>query len=158
MTALVYDCALGRELTPEEVAALPAPDPLPLDEQKARLKAEIKAQQAALFQSGWTHDFGAAGTHTLDLRSPDDKANWTLLLIKAQGMIGAGAGAMTVTLRTQANETIELTATETATAMAQFLSWGEDMLSAKWGLDEAVDAAADVEAMAAIDITAGWPA
>ena len=44
--------------------------------------------------------------------------------------------------------------------MIEFLAWGEDMLAAKWDLDEAIDAAIaaeDTEALAAIDTEAGWP-
>jgi hypothetical protein len=134
-----------------------AVDYLELADARGVLKAAVKRRQAELFAAGWTHDFGAAGTHTLDLRDADDKANWTLLLIKTQGMIAAGGGALPVTLRTQANATIELTATDANAAMIAFLAWGEDMLTAKWDRDAAIDAAEEHAALEAIDIEAGWP-
>lgn len=130
---------------------------IPLDDAKAAKKVAIKAHQAVLFAAGWTHDFGAPGVHTLDLRGADDKGNWTLLLIKTQGMIAAGGGAMPVRIRTAANATIEVTATIANAAMVQFLAWGEAMLSNKWDLDEAVDAAATTNDVDGIDETAGWP-
>lgn len=131
---------------------------VPLDDVKAAKKAEIKAVQTGRFAAGWTHDFGAAGVHTLDLRpGTNDKSNWTLLLIKTQGMIGAGFGAAPVSLRTAADELITITANEANAAMTAFLAWGEALLSHKWELDDAVDAAANTQAVAAIDAGAGWP-
>lgn len=135
--------------TPAEIAA-------DLDVAKAAKKELVKDHQAALFQAGWTHEF-SVGTHTLDLRNADDKANWHLLLSKTDKMIAAGAGAAPVKLRTAANATIEIAASEANAAMTAFLSWGEDMLSAKWAVDEEIDQAADHAALAAIDITVGWP-
>lgn len=151
------DCTLGRELTEEEIAALP-PEPVPtLAEAKAALKAAVRTHQASMFDGGWAHDFGEAGVHTLDLRDADDKANWTLLLFKVTGMVGAGAGAFPVTLRTAANETISISAAETQAVMGAFLQWGESMLAAKWALDNQIDDAASHAALDAIDVTVGWP-
>lgn len=131
---------------------------LPLPALKADKKEAVKAAQAATFLAGWSHDFGAAGVHALDVRNPDDKANWTLLLIKTQAMIAAGAGAAPVEIRTAANVTIQITATEANAAMVAFLAWGEAMLRRKWEFDALVDAVATLEDLAAIDLEAGWPA
>jgi hypothetical protein len=148
--ALVIDCT---EQSTTQVD-LPAPS---LEEAKEAKKAAIKTEQSRRFLAGWAYDFGAAGTHTLDLRDADDKANWTLLLIKTQGMIAAGAGAATVKIRTAANATIEVSATVANEAMATFLAWGEAMLARKWALDQETEGAEDHAALTAIDITAGWP-
>ena len=129
---------------------------LPLDERKAALREAVKAKQAEIRMAGWAHDFGAAGTHTLDLRDAEDKVNWTLLLTKASGMIAAGAGAAPVKIRTAANETITVTANEARDAMLAFLAWGEVLLSAKWALDTAITAA-DQAGIGNIDINVGWP-
>lgn len=155
MTEVIFDCSLGRELTPEEIAALPVPS-LSLAERQAAAKALVKAEQTARFAAGWTHEF-SVGTHTLDLRDADDKANWTLLLIKTQGMVGAGYGAAPITIRTADDETIVVPASEANAAMAAFLAWGEALLSAKWDFDGAIDAASDAEELDAIDLEAGWP-
>jgi hypothetical protein len=128
-----------------------------LGETKTAKLAAIKDKQLAVQMAGWTHDFGAEGTHTLDLRDADDKANWILLLTKTSGMVAAGSGAAPVNIRTAENETIVVSATDARAAMLAFLAWGEVLLSAKWALDAAVIAATDTAAVAAIDINAGWP-
>lgn len=124
---------------------------------KDEKRAALARQRNAIFRSGWTHDFGAAGTHTLDLRNADDKANWTLLLIKTQGMIAANAGASPTTIRTAANETASVTAAQANATMVAFLGWGEAVLAHKWALEEAINEAADIAALDAVDIEAGWP-
>lgn len=128
-----------------------------LDAAKVEKRRELARQRDTTFQGGWTHDFATAGTHTLDLRNADDKANWTLLLIKTGKMVDAGAGAAPIKIRTAANVSITVPASEANAAMVAFLGWGEAVLAHKWSLDEAIDAAADVAALAAIDIEAGWP-
>lgn len=124
---------------------------------KVEKRADLTRRRDAVLAGGWSHDFGADGVHTLDLRNADDKANWTLLLIKTQGMIAASAGAAPITIRTAANVSIVVTATEANAAMVAFLGWGEAVLAHKWALDEQIDAAADTAALAAVDIEAGWP-
>jgi hypothetical protein len=128
-----------------------------LEVAKAEKAELLKAKRDSVFLAGWTHDFGAAGTHRLDLRNADDKANWTLLLIKTSGMIDAGFGAAPVTIRTADNDSIEVTASEANAAMIAFLAWGEAVLARKWAGDEAITAAADFAGLAAIDIEADWP-
>ncbi|MBD3762475.1 hypothetical protein [Rhizorhabdus sp.] len=127
-----------------------------LAEVKDELRAMLTRQRDTILQGGWTHDFGVAGVHTLDLRHADDKANWTLLLIKTQGMIAAGGGGAMITIRTAANASINVTATEANAAMVAFLGWGEAVLAHKWNLDEEI-AEADLAALGAIDVEAGWP-
>ncbi len=128
-----------------------------LDGAKAAKRAALTDQRDAVLQSGWTHDFGEAGTHTLDLRNADDKVNWTLLLIETQGMIAAGGGDTPVEIRTAANVSIFVTASVANAAMVSFLGWGKAALAYKWALDEAIQSAADFAALDAIDIGAGWP-
>lgn len=77
MTEAYFDCELGRELTPEEIAELPEPDPPTLAERKAALLAAIDARRDQAFADGFT----VAGTgtdldgHTLQTRDEDDKIN-----------------------------------------------------------------------------------
>lgn len=128
----------------------------PLEASRANMLAEIKAKQEAIKASGWTHQF-SVGTHTLDLRNADDKVNWTLLLMKAGGMVSAGAGDALVNIRTAADVTISIPATEAQEAMLAFLDWGGDLMTAKWDLDTLVMAAEDNADLDSIDINEGWP-
>jgi hypothetical protein len=129
-----------------------------LEQAKVEKRAALKERYTERFVQGWTHDFGAAGVHTLDLRpGTDDKANWTLLLIKAQGMIAAGAAEAPVTIRTAANTSISVTATMAAEAMTAFLGWGEAMFADKWARDDAINDAETFADLAGIDIETGWP-
>lgn len=128
-----------------------------LGDLKAEKRAAVKEAQTSRFAAGWSHDFGSAGTHRLDLRGADDKANWTLLLIKTQAMIGAGAGAAPISIRTADDAQITVPASTANAAMGQFLAWGEAMLKAKWDHDDAIASASDEAALAAIDVEAGWP-
>lgn len=128
-----------------------------LNAAKAEKRAALTRRREVVFQAGWTYDFETAGPHGLDLRNADDKANWTLLLIKTGKMIEAGAGAAPIKIRTAANASITVPATAANAAMVAFLGWGEAVLAHKWALDEAIDDAADVGALAGIDIEAAWP-
>lgn len=131
--------------------------PVTFAERKEAKRKAVKAVQERRFAAGWTHDFGAAGVHTLDMRNADDKGNWTLLLIKTQGMIAAGVMDAPVSIRTADNLHISVSANAAHAAMNKFLAWGEDMLKRKWVLDDEIDAAADEVELDAIDIEVGWP-
>ena len=131
-----------------------------LEAAKAEKRGELTRQRDAIFQGGWTHDFGEAGVHTLDLRNADDKTNWTLLLIKTGKMVEGGAGAAPIKIRTAATNpgvSIVVPASEANAAMVAFLGWGEGVLARKWALEEAIDAAAGPTELDAIDIESGWP-
>jgi hypothetical protein len=117
---------------------------------------QISHKRSTVQMAGWTYEF-SVGTHTLDLRNADDKINWTLLLTKAGGMIGAGYGAAPVNIRTADNQTITIPATEARDAMLAFLQWGSELMTAKWALDEQVQAATSFAELEAIDIDTGWP-
>ncbi|OCC25315.1 hypothetical protein MB02_01180 [Croceicoccus estronivorus] len=129
-----------------------------LEQARALKHAALKDRYTERLLQGWTHDFGAAGTHTLDLRpGTDDKANWTLLLLKTRDMIAAGAGNGIVQIRTSANLSIDLTATDAADAMEAFLAWGDALFDHKWDRDDAIQSAATFAALYAVDIVRGWP-
>lgn len=128
-----------------------------VDYYKLFKKEKVKEYQSQLFLNGWTHIYSNGETHTLDLRTADDKANWTLLLIKTQGMISAGYGEASVNLRTANNDTITITANEAFQVMTAFLAWGEAMLRRKWDLDTEIGACETLQDIAAIDISSNWP-
>jgi hypothetical protein len=117
---------------------------------------QISHKRSTVQMTGWTYEF-SVGTHALDLRNADDKINWTLLLTKAGGMIGAGYGETTLSIRTADNQTITIPATEARDAMLAFLQWGSELMTAKWALDEQVQAATSFAELEAIDIDTGWP-
>jgi hypothetical protein len=127
-----------------------------LEVAKEAKRGDLSASYTARLYLGWTHDFGAAGVHTLDLRpDKDDKANWTLLLLKTEKMITAGGGELPVKIRTSLNASIEVTAIEANAAMIAFLAWGEALFDHKWALDDDIQAVETFADLAAIDLS--WP-
>ena len=112
---------------------------------------EVKQNQAAVFNNGFTFDFGLQGIHSLDMRNADDKANWTLLLIKTQSLITTGMADSTVTIRTAQNEIITVSVTIANQAITAILSWCENILNKKWTLDEAIKLAPDMESLTSIN-------
>lgn len=149
-TEIIQDCATG--------VITEQPFTIPFAEQKAAKAAAIKPQFQTVMLAGYTHNFGgSAGIRTLDMRDADDKANWTLLLIKCQGLNAAGSGSTSVTIRSQDNDTFTTTAATALTAMQAMLAWGEASLAHKWALDASVEAAANQSQLDAIDIGVGWP-
>jgi len=128
------------------------------EEARAAARDRVREQFAAVTRAGFAYDFGVAiGTRRLDMRNADDKGNWTLLLLKCQGMIAAGAGAATVQIRAQDNSTFEVSAADAATAMQAMLGWGGDIYTRKWALDDEIAGASSSDELAAIDVAAGWP-
>lgn len=114
---------------------------------------EVKQNQVAAFNNGFTFDFGLQGIHVLDMRNADDKANWTSLLIKTQTMISIGMADNTVTIRTASNKSLIVPVNIANQAMTAMLSWGESLLNKKWALDDAIKNSTDMEALVAIDVT-----
>lgn len=127
------------------------------------LKAEKRAALAAEYQSriqSFPWDFGAPfGVLHLQLRDVTDQANWLTLQGKAMLAISAGQGdSALLPIRTEENVTVPVTATVAAQVMDALSTFGGTMLAHRWALQDAIMAAEDEEALAAIDITAGWPA
>jgi hypothetical protein len=148
---LRYNAATGES----EVVDLPEPT---LAERKAAMTAATKAKFGQIMLDGYAHNFGgSAGWRTLDMRDADDKANWTLLLIKCQGLNAAGAGSTSVTIRSQDNETFATTASTALTAMQAMLGWGEAAFARKWALEAEIEAVSTEAELTAIDINANWP-
>jgi hypothetical protein len=126
-----------------------------LTEQKAIKASAIKGRFQTVMLGGYQHNFGgSAGIRTLDMRDADDKANWTLLLIKCQGLIAQGLGANAVTIRGQNNETFTVSANTAFAGLQAMLAWGEAAFSRKWALEAQIAASSDPES---IDIEADWP-
>lgn len=133
-------------------------DGLPLvDVLKTRMKLAVKAIMEGRYAGGWTHDF-SIGTRTLDLRpGTDDKANWTLRLMKLSAQVPAGQTTLPIRFRAQDNSEFFIPSLEAYQALSLFLVWGEATLDHKWDLEALIDAAATAADLDAIDVAAGWP-
>ena len=145
---------LSQEDAQPQLVSLPLPT---IAARKLSMLDAVRSAQEGHRLAGWEHDFGEAGVHRLDLRDAEDKTNWSLLLTRTDRMIAAGAGSATVKIRTAGNEQIPVPASVANAAMLAFLAWGEELLSRKWDLDDAISAAGSHAALDLIDPSAGWP-
>ena len=153
------DCTDKRELTDDEIAALPQPEPPTLEERKDAAMQELLRVERARYEQGFTYDFGLPiGQKTFQLRPwKDDKANWTLGLIECNGKIASGLGADTFHMRTMDNEIVATTYQKGQDALGAMLAWGKQMMMRKWSLADAIEAAPDDAALDLIDLESGWP-
>ena len=136
--------------------ATPAPDLATL---RAEAHAAVEAKRDAVIAAGYSHDFGgAAGTRILDNRGAADALNWLGLKDIVDTMIAAGDGSDTVVIRDASNDGFSASAEAVSGALVAMAMWRASVLTASWALKDAVAAAADEAALAAIDLDAGWPA
>ncbi len=149
----VFNCATG------EIETVTVPDPT-LDELKERAKADIEARCDGCFAAGWT----VSGTGTaldgkvLQTRDIEDRTNWLTSQAAYSAAVAGGNGAVAgAVFRTAANETLTLTYAEGLAVLLDMAAWGKAIMGNSWALKDAVAAAADNAALAAIDIAAGWP-
>jgi len=152
-TEQVFDCATG------EVITRPLPPPT-LEEAQAGAKAQVEARCDACFLAGWT----VSGTGTaldgkvLQTRDLEDRTNWLTSQAAYSAAVADGNGAVAgAVFRTAANETVTLTFDEGLAVLLGMAAWGKAIMGNSWALKDAVAAAADVAAVAAIDLSAGWP-
>lgn len=154
----VFDCALGRELTEEEVAALPAPSPLPFDQQQAALSALVDQKREATFAAGFMPASGPLAGKTLQVRDIVDRTNWLTSQAAYAAAIAAGGGAIIgADFRTADNETISMSYSAGHGVLLAMAEWGQSIMARSWTLKDTIAAAADEAALDAIDIDAGWP-
>ncbi len=139
------------------VHLLPPPT---LDEARNAARAQIEARRDACFTAGWT----VSGTATaldgkvLQTRDLDDRTNWLTSQAAYSAAVAGGNGAVAgAVFRTAANETVTLTFAEGLAVLLGMAAWGKAIMGNSWALKDAVAAAADNAALAAIDIAAGWP-
>lgn len=104
------------------------------------------------------YDFGAGhGVLTLQLRDLDDRANWLTLDASAQRLVVAGNGTTMLPLRTAENVTLMLPASDVVTVMAALSGHGQLVMAASWEHKDTLRAMTDLAAVAAYDVTTGWP-
>jgi hypothetical protein len=126
---------------------------------KAELKEKVNAIRDEKLALGYPHDFGPPhGVKTLDTRTEIDRTNWLGAgqLCSAQIMEGNGAVAG-ATFRTSDNTNITLTFQDALSVILSMGVYTGSILSTSWSLKDQIEAAPDHTALAAIDITAGWP-
>lgn len=152
----------------------------PLEELRAAKRAEAIAVYQEQRQSEFAWDFGEiptkddfgvdqgpAGVQTLQMREgpgTDDQKNWTVAMTTALALEAGGQGEQTLPIKVTSN----LWALTSASQVLDILLRGseEQMSAVQRGMAQLqrigvlkaqIDAAADAEALAAIDIAAGWP-
>ncbi len=130
----------------------------PLERAKADRRAAVNALRDQTITGGYQHNFGAsAGIRTLDQRGSEDAINWLGLKGVADALIADGQGAETIAIRDAADETFVASATVVSSAMVAMGVWRSSVIAHSWTLKDAIAAAEDEAAVAAIDIAAGWP-
>lgn len=149
----VFDCALGRELTAEEVAALP-PAPLPeLPVRKAAMWDLVKARRTALTESPGATVETPAGVVQSDAKSQQNILGLVQMAVLAQLSSQPFSADFTLADNTvatlDAGEMIAL-----GVAVGQHV---QAVYAHATVLRQAIEAAEDHEALDAVDTEAGWP-
>ncbi|MEN9924073.1 MAG: hypothetical protein RL268_199 [Pseudomonadota bacterium] len=149
----VFDCALGRELTPEEIAALPAETRPTIAVRKAALWEQVKANRDAM-----TDAPGAVTQTPLGSVQVDAKSKQNINGLVTMALIAKGAGAPFSEPFTLADNSVAtLNADQMiglGVAVGKYVAAVHEVARA---LRDAIEAAATHAALDAIDIGAGWP-
>ena len=154
----VFDCSLGRELTQQEVAALPPAPRGTVAERKVRMRERIETMRDRCFQAGFTVPSGPLAGKVLQTRDLEDRTNWLTSQAAYMAAISQGGGAVqAASFRTEGNETITVTYSEGFAALMMMAEWGKTVMGNSWALKDAVKEAGTHAALDAIDVTAGWP-
>lgn len=147
MSEVRFDCALGRELTPEEIAALPQPEPLPLEQARAQRLTELADYR-------WQRETGGTTLNGTPIATDRDSqakltAAWATAKDDPAYTIDNWKVAPGVFVTLDAATIIA--AGEAARAHVQACFDREAVLSGE------ILACATTEDVLAIDITTGWP-
>ena len=149
MTRIVFDCALDRELTLEEIAELPQPEPPTLDEL-------LEARLAELASARWVKEVAGIVVQSMPIKTDrESQGLLTAAYVKAMGnpaftLRWKVANGVFVTIPAA----LILVAGDAVTAHVQAcFGWEDELTTALL----AAHAAEDAAALSAVDITAGWP-
>lgn len=147
--------AVERVLTPEEIAEHLGD----LGDRKERALIAVSAEYAARLAVGYPVTLGGVA-ETLQCRNNEDRTNWLALLDACREAVDLGAGAVPIQppLRCTSNREYALTCAETIPLLKGVRGWAGALLTRRWALNDAVRDADTIEALAAIDLKAGWPA
>lgn len=153
MAEVIFDCSLGRNLTPEEIAALPAP-PLPsLADAKLAKWEVVKAIRDAKELA----DDAVAPTPFGPVQC-DDRSKLKISGLVQMALIAKSAGQPFSEGFTMADNSVVTLTADMAIGMGiatgRFVSSLHERARA---LRTAIEAAQDHAALDAIDIGAGWP-
>lgn len=137
---------------------VPVDVPPPLADQKAVKLAAAGAVYAAKIAAGYPVTLEGVA-ETLQVRNDTDRTNWLGLKSAAKDAIDAGNGSdlYPVKIRTTSNARYALTNDAAFALMSAVLVWLADHMDAFWDIADAIEAAADADALAAIDLEAGYP-
>lgn len=153
---------------------------IPIEELKSVLKAAAQVEYDTRRQEPVGYDFGAvaalddfgesageAGQQTLQMRAEyphDDQKNWQAAALAATLAVVVGQGGAPRPLKTTANVWVQTTSAQALQALvtgdgqqASVLAVSEQKLAYFGLLKAQIDATDTAEALAAIDVTAGWP-
>jgi hypothetical protein len=130
-----------------------------LAEAKEAKRAAVNSIRDEKLALGYPHDFGQPhGVKTLDTRTEIDRTNWLGAGQLYSAQIAEGNGAVVgATLRTSDNTNITLAFQDALNVILSMGVYTGSILSLSWSLKDQLEAAPDHSALAAIDITAGWP-
>lgn len=151
--------AMLDDILAEVASGRPTDDAAALEARKAERHGKVQRLVERHSAAGYLHDFGGeTGAHVLQTR-PDDRTNWLSLTARAQIAVGDGQGDDPFTvLRTADNANVVVTAAGALDAMTGMYDHLAAIMRRGWELKDAISAAAAMEAVEAVDITAGWPA
>lgn len=128
-----------------------------LEEAKRTASNAVNALRDEKIAAGYTHNFGGtAGIRTLDQRSEADAINWLGLKAIADMMVANDQGGELLSIRDAGNATFSASAATVAGAIASMGIWRSGVLAHSWSLKDQIAASAEVAAVEAIDIQAGW--
>ena len=143
--------------------------PIPLDDRKAALLAEIDAERDRRQQLDVVYDFGnieaiddadavtVAGAKALQMRFDPDQRNWLGLQSQALAAVITGQGGMTMPMRAEDNYNVQTTAMQVLGATAALFARNAAILFHGGSLKTQVRNAPNGAALDAINISIGWP-
>lgn len=144
-------------------ARIPGADDRTLEQVQADAISSAKAEYDRRLNIGFAHDFGTADApdpQTLQVASTANQSDWLVLDTACRDAIGAGQGDqdMEPAFRCTSNAMRTVSWSAAKQILADARTWGGQMRAVLWGKTDAIAAAADVAAVGAIDLTAGYPA
>ncbi|MDB5651950.1 MAG: hypothetical protein JWL62_3470 [Hyphomicrobiales bacterium] len=129
-----------------------------LDKMKAAKKAAVIQLAANAFAAGYTVDGTDMGGQVLQVRDNEDRTNWLTSQAAYSAAVASGNGAsLGAAFRTIGNETFNLSFAEGLQVLLGMAAWGAAIMARSWVLKDQIAAAQSVDALDAIDVTAGWP-
>lgn len=130
-----------------------------LEQAKDERRAEVDAKRDAVMAGGFVPANGPVAGHRLQTRNLDDRTNWLTSQAAYSAAVAGGHGAvMGAKFRTAGNQTIDASYDDGLATLLEMAAWGAAVMDRSWVMkDIEIGGAETFEALAAIDIEAGWP-